>query len=251
MATDDAYLSCQSLFAEFPQAARVTETPWAERSMVLMVPDGDKPRFFILSQEVAAGSPFSLFPWRAPGATTVSPGQSVPDAVGRVLARGVPVPRHGSLFGWTAGSEVTALVSAYTRYTPRTPTPSWAVMPCLDARRDTWPPFTCRKQLGRWFWEYVRSGIILDLHDAIAETSGTVFWVDTTELLGSGCCAVRCDVTVADSLTLPAGRYVYYQAALSGPPVPALEVLLRRRDTSDLAPRFRATTASLRSAECQ
>lgn len=248
----DAYRRCQSLFAEFPLAARVTKTPWPERSMVLMVPDSARPRFFILSQEDTTGSPFSLFPWRAPGATLIPPGcDSLADEDAEALTLGVPIPPHGSLFGWVSGSAVTALICAYARYSPQTPTPSWAVMPCLDASRDGWPPFTCKKLLGRWFWEYVRSGNIRDLKSAVAMAPGTVFWVDTTELLGAGCCAVARDIAIADGLTLPKGRYLYYQAALSGTLVPPLRMLLRDPARADLASRSGAEGTNLESAECR
>lgn len=248
MRAGDAYVRCQTLFVEYPQAVRLAGTsvngapvngaPWAERSMVLMVRGGDRPRFFILSQEDPAGGPFCLFPWRAPGATLIPLAcEYLPDADAEVLTLGVPIPRHESVFGWVSGSAITGLILAYGRYTPQSPTPNWAVLPCLDTPRDGWPPFTYKKVLGRWFWEYVRSGTIRALDPGIAATRGTVLWADTTELLGADSCVVTHEVAIADGLRLPAGRYVDYQAALSGRPVPAPDALLRDAPHSDLAAR--------------
>jgi hypothetical protein len=244
MNSDDAYRRCQALFAEYPLAARLTETTGSEKSMVLMVADSDNAKFFILTQEGEDCS-FSLFPWREPGMTLIRPGRgSLAAEDCRVLTRGIPIPRHGSLFGWVSGMSITALISAYTRYTPQTPVPSWAVMPSIDGDRGEWPPFTSRKLLGRWFWEYVRSGIIRDLQSIIALVPETVFWVDTTELIGSGCCVVARDVPATSGQILRKGRYVYYQAVISGAPVPSLDALLRDSSRTDLASRFGAETAS-------
>jgi hypothetical protein len=238
----DAYVRCQALFAEFPQAVELTEVPedsghsWAERSMVLMVPDGDKGRFFILCQADKPGSPFTLLPWRRPGLTTIRAGGcGLAGNAAEVLTDGIPVPRHGSLFGWVSGATITALIASYTQYTPQSPTPNWAFMPWIDGAREQRPQFGVRKLLGRWFWEYLRSGTIRDLQSVIA-TPDTVFWVDTVELLGSGSCVVAREVRTADGLTLPKGRYVYYPAALSETTMPSLDTLLQDPHRTDLTP---------------
>ncbi|MGH3164758.1 MAG: hypothetical protein ACRDN0_02550, partial [Trebonia sp.] len=226
---NDAYLRCQDLFAGYPLAVRVTTLPGGrgeQKSMVLMAP-GEKEEFFILCQEKGADSPFSLFPWRAQGTTLIRPdGGDLAAPCPHVLSDGVPIPRHGSLFGWVWGTSVTALISTYTRYTSRSPVPSWAVMPWVDGTRDQWPPFTFEKLLGRWFWEYVRSGTVRDMESVIAGTPDTMFWTDTTDVLGSGSCAVARDIRTADGLVLPMGRYVRHQVALSGAAIPSLESLL-------------------------
>ncbi|HSZ43212.1 MAG TPA: hypothetical protein VK817_24890 [Trebonia sp.] len=234
---NDAYLRCRDLFAGYPLAVRTTTLPGgrAEKSMVLMAP-GEREEFFILCQDDGAGSPFSLFPWRAQGMTLIRPdsgdlGQPCP----HVLSDGVPIPRHGSLFGWVSGASVTALISAYTRYTPGSPVPSWAVMPWADGSRDQWPPFTFEKLLGRWFWEYVRSGTVRDMEGIIATAPDTVFWTDATDIPGSACYAVARDVRAADGLVLSRGRYVHRQAALSGTALPSLESLLRNPGRIDLS----------------
>jgi hypothetical protein len=264
---NDAYLRCQDLFAGYPLAVRVTRLPGGrgdERSMVLLAP-GEKEEFFLLCQDGDADSPFTLFPWRAQGMTLIRPdGGDLQDPCRHVLSDGVPIPRHGSLFGWVSGVSVTALISAYTKYTPRSPVPSWAVLPWADGTRDQWPPFTFEKLLGRWFWEYVRSGTVRDMESVIAASPDTVFWTDTalstdtvlstdtapsTDMLstdpvfwtgtggvpGAGCCAVARDIRAADGLVLPRGRYVHRQLALSGTAIPPLESLLASPGRIDLS----------------
>lgn len=204
--------------------------------MVLMAPGDGRPRFFILSQESTAGKPFSLFPWRAPGTTVIIRGPgSLPDEAAEALACGVPIPPHGSIFGWAAGSAVTALVFAYARYTPQSPVPGWSVLPCLEVPRGQWPPRSYKKVLGRWFWQYVRAGAVLDLRDDIAAAPGALLWSGAAQLPDSECCAVARDVALTGGLRLPAGRYVPYQAALADVPIPALDVLLRDPSRRDLA----------------
>jgi hypothetical protein len=205
--------------------------------MVLMVPGGDKGRFFILCQADKPGSPFALLPWRRPGLTTIRPGCcGLAGDEAAVLTEGIPVPRHGSLFGWVSGATITALIASYTQYTPQSPTPSWTYMPLIDGAREQRPQFGVRKLLGRWFWEYLRCGTIRDMQSVIAATPDTVFWVDTVELLGSGSCVVAREVRTADGLTLPQGRYVYNRAALPRTTVPSLDTLLRDPNRTDLAP---------------
>ena len=113
-------------------------------------------------------------------------------------------------------------------------------MPCIDVPRGQWPPLTVKKRLGRWFWAYLRSGAMRDMHTVVAATSDAMFWVGMTDIPDSGVCVVRRDIAVAEDLILPKGRYVDYQAAVSGVPVPALDALLRDPGRSDLAPAFRA-----------
>lgn len=241
----DAFARCESLFADYPQAIETTEItgnpgdPWTERSMVLMVPGDGKPDFYILSRTEAPASPFELLPWRAPELTTIEPGDGGTDpGAARVLTDGIPIPGHGSLFGWVSGTAVTALIAAYTQYTPRTPTPTWTYLPWIEETSGQLPGLAARKLLGRWFWEYVRSGDIRDLSDVIASTPGTVFWVDTVELLGSGSCVVARDVHAANGLTLPRGRYVYRGAAARRAAVPSIDTLLRDPSRTDLSPAF-------------
>ena len=72
------------------------------------------------------------------------------------LTSGVPLPQDGSLFGWTHGGAVTALVAVYTQYTPTSPVPVWTIMPLAGVPEPQWPPFTDERLFGPWFWEHFR-----------------------------------------------------------------------------------------------
>jgi hypothetical protein len=242
---DSPYETCHELFAEYHLAAKTIDRSGLVRSMVLLLPDGDSARFFMLVADQTKGrTAFSLFAWRTEGRVDVRlDGGAVPDVFAAALARGVPIPRDGSLFGWARGEAVTTLIGVQARYTPTSPVPSWAVMPLADSSVSEWPPFTRDRFLGPWFWEDYRAGAIVPLDGLIARTSGLVFWVDTKDTLGSDCCAVARDITNAEGYTLRRGRYVYYEVLLGGKPVPPLAQLLAEPGKTDLGPRFQLVGA--------
>jgi hypothetical protein len=212
--------------------------------MVLMLHSGDDVGFFVLSRDYSEGMPvYSLRPWHANGIVDIEADdggaiRTVPDILVNAVTRGVPIPRHGSMFGWRCGNPVTALVAVYAKYTPSCPEPCWTVMPLVGIPEAQWPPFTGECLLGHWFWEHYRAGSIVSLGGLIAETPDTVFWADTEAILGWDCCAVAHDVSSREGFTLRRGRYVYYQALRAGKPVPSLSVLLSDICKTDLAPRF-------------
>ena len=162
-----------------------------------------------------------------------------PEVAVRVLSSAVPMPRHGSLFGWLSQDIVTALIPVYTTVTPTAPEPSWTVLPRADVPETQWPPFADEDLFGHWFWEYYQAGTVVYLDDMIAETQDTVFWVDTTAILGTNCFAVSADVKDPAGFTLPQGRYMTYMALRDGGPVPSLSDLLADPSRTDIAPRFR------------
>ncbi len=238
--TDFLNEACEGLFRDYPLAVTPGIHGGADRSMVLMFRDGYDSDFFVLSRGSREGQPFySLRPWLTGQAANIEIHASdMSRVVMKVVTRGVPMPRHGSLLGWASGSDITALVAFYASYSPMSPDPYWAMMPSADIPQSSWPPFTSEPFLGCWFWEYYRAGNMSSLDDLIAGTAGTVFWINTTAVLGSDCCAVARDIRSPDGRTLPRGRYVYHEALRAGKPVPPLRILLAAAGKADLASRF-------------
>jgi hypothetical protein len=240
--TSSPYEACRTLFARYPQAAGTVDPSGTVYSMVLMLPDGDDAGFFVLShQHGESGSSYSLWSWPAGDVVDIDAEGSTPVPVHAVSAVtcGVPIPRDGSLLGWTRGDEVTALIVIYARYTSAHPEPGWAVMPRAGTPEALWPSFTGGPLFGHWSWEQYWAGSIVSLDRLIAAVPGAVCWVDTTATLGSNCCVVASDITDPSGYTLRRGRYVDYEVLRAGKTVPALEALLADPDKIDLAPRFR------------
>jgi hypothetical protein len=242
--TSSLYEACGGLFAGYPLAVGTASSKGSARSMVLLNQDGDDAGFLVLTQDHGEGCPsYSLRPWRGPGNVEIGPSSdgAVPDMFAAAIAHGVPLPRHGSIYGWEDGGFITALIAVYAEHTPESPLPSWAAMPLVGIPEAQWPPFVDEPLFGHWFWEHCRAKKIMPLGDLIAATPGVVFWTDTGAILGSGCCAVAHDIRSLEGPMLQRGRYVYYQALRAGKPVPSLRVLLAATGKIDLAPRFRRT----------
>jgi hypothetical protein len=230
--------ACSDLFAGYPLAItsfrhgnKVTE------SLVLMVLDDQDICFFTLSRPP---DPPSLVPWDNSNTKNVNPGSypNDPDDIAGALVRGIPLPRHGSLFGWTPGDCISSLIAFYANPTPPRRLPSWTVMPLVGTPEKRWPPFTNEPVFGRWFWQYYNAGKVVNLGCLISETPCTVFWAPTKGILGSDCCVVAHDIETPEGLMLPRGRYVYSEALQEGKTVPSLETLLADDRKIDLASRF-------------
>jgi hypothetical protein len=240
------YQACQDLFADYPLAARVANRSGSLRTMVLAVPTGDSARFYILMEEGLKDRPrYSFHPWR--GTETVLIGAAdeaaPPEVAVDAVACGVPMPRHGSLFGWLSGDIVTALIPVYTTSTPTSPEPSWTVLPRADVPETQWPPFADEELFGHWFWDYYQDEIIVCLANMIAGTQNTVFWVDTAASLGTNCFAVADDIKDQAGRTLPHGRYVTYTVLRARRTVPSLADLLTDPTRTDVSSRLRAWLA--------
>jgi hypothetical protein len=210
--------------------------------MVLTVREGDDIRFFVLAQSCGAGPPlFSVSPWPAGDIVDIDADgrTAVPDVLASAVTRGVPLPRHGSVFGWTGADVITSIVVIYTDPAPERPLPRWTVMPLAGIVENEWPPFTGRHFFGSWFWEHYDSGSLVLLDGVIAEHPGTVFWVSTHSVLGADCCAVARDIKNPQGRILRRGRYVYSEILRSREPVPSLTALLADTSKTDLTPRFR------------
>ena len=232
---------CGGLFSDYPLAVTPDDESGAVRSLVLMSRDGDDAEFFVLSRDAREGRlRYSLRPWHTGEfANTEIHAAEVSSVVLKVVTRGVPIPRHGSLLGWARGNDITALVAFYARYSRASPKPHWAMMPLADSPMESWPPFTGEPLFGYWFWDYYKAGAISPLDELIAGIPGAVFWVNTKSVLGSDCCAVARDINTLEGHRLRRGRYVYYEALRAGEPVPSLRTLLAATDKTDLASRFR------------
>jgi hypothetical protein len=245
--TDSVYDACRELFADYPLAVSALDATSKTCSMVLLLLDGDEARFFVLVHNPGVRSPsFSVFPWRAAGDARIEPhgvvsDGAVPDGIVDAVTCGVPIPADGSVFGWTVGETVTALVAVRARYTPTSPVPGWATMPLAGVQEVHWPPFAAERFFGHWFWEYHRTGRVVCLDELIAQTNDTVFWVDTKTSLGVDCCVVARDITSLEGHTLQRGCYIYYDVLCAGNQAPSLAALLASTAKTDLAPRFRSS----------
>ena len=225
--TTSLYAVCQQLFADYPLAVKKLDPQGAAFNMVLMLEGPGEPEFFIISYW--AGGPYSLARWR---------GDEVPDGQAEgILSAAVPLPRDGSMFGWLDQGEVTATMIIYARYSPKHPVPGWAVSALAGRPEEQWPPFTGLTLADSRFWDHYRAGQIVDLAPLVAETPGSVFWVQAPAPLHA-CCAVAHDVTAPQGWVLPQGVYVWYQSLRDGEPVPSLADLLADPSKTDLAPRF-------------
>jgi hypothetical protein len=205
--------------------------------MLLMLPDGDSARFFVLTHDRRNGrSLFSLRLRDASESVDIREGDedAVPDAAVNVVTQGVPIPRDGSFFGWRHGDAIVALMPVYT-----SPEPFCVVMPHADVPEVRWPPFTEECLPGLWFWKHYGAGRIISVAGLIAGAPATVFWANTKSALGADCCVVARDIEDSDGYTLPCGVYAYYKVLRDGNPVPSLAALLTDSSKADLAPRLR------------
>jgi hypothetical protein len=236
------YLACSDLFSNFPLAATDADPVGAVRSMVLMLRDIDEASFFVLTQRCSgATAGYSLSSWPAGDAWDIEaegPAR-VPDALAKAITDGVPLPRHGSMFGWADHASFGALIVIYTEHAPERPLPRWAVLPRCDIPETRWPPFTGRRFFGQWFWDDYHAGRVSPLDGLIRAAPNTVYWVDTQARLGADSCAVVCDVKGRDGRVLRRGAYLYSEALRRGGPLPSLQELLADSRKTDLAPRFR------------
>ena len=239
--TNSLFQACREMFDSYPQAARTVNESGTVLSMVVMLQGGDHAGFYVLSQDGGKDRPTYLL-WSWPAGDIVDiPAEStaaVPNMAVDAVARGVPIPRDGSLFGWVHEGVIAALIVIYAESAPSSSDPGWAVMPLAGTPETQWPPFTGEPLFGRWSWEQCRAGRIISLDGLIAETPDTVWWVDTKAVLDSNCCAIARDITTLEGHTLRRGCYVYYQALQAGKPIPLLNELLGAPDKIDLAPGF-------------
>lgn len=236
------YDKCRDLFAGYPLAVQPAGRSGAMHSMILMLQDGIHDGFFVLAHDFSQDkSLFWVWSWPAGSVADIKADGTadIPDGAAKAITQGVPIPRNGSLFGWTPGGAITALVVVYTDYTPRYAEPGWAVMPLAGTPEAQWPPFTGYPLFGHWTWEGDPAGSVVPIDELVAGNPDTVFWVDTNAILGSDCCVVARDLTSPEGHTLRRGRYAYHEALRTSKPVPSLSALISDPGRIDLAPRFK------------
>jgi hypothetical protein len=237
------YEKCQELFTGYPLAIRTINQRRTVRSMVLILAEAQGVRSFVLLQDCSEGSPvYSISSWCGCDKVDIEEGDvdGVTKVEVKAITCAVPLPRHGSLFGWRSGDTITALVTFHADCTPTCPEPSWKVMPHVGISHDCWPPFTDEPFLGQWFWSHHRAGRIVSLGGLIAGQPGVVFWTDREEILGRDCCVVAHDITSSNGYSLRMGRYVHYGALRIQGPIPPVNSLLADVGKVDLAPRFQS-----------
>jgi hypothetical protein len=236
------YETCAELFASYPLAAEPLDGAGRAHSMVLMTRDQEAASFWLLARvhrdDVAPA--YSLYSWSS-GVGLVIDSTSIPvtEPARNALTQGVPLPRHGSLFGWVERGNVSALVGFDTTYEPAGPPPRWSVMPRMETPPALWPPFTREMLFGPWFWEYYEAGALVSLDRLIFKNPRTVFWVSTTASIGSDCCAVARKIKRGKRYALKRGRYVASEVLCAGKKVPPLRTLLADERKVDVSPRFR------------
>lgn len=240
MSADGAYQVCRQKFADHPLAVRPLRLDGQLiREMILIQRREDEVDFSVLQQHGdGPAAIYSLSPWPDGDAVTISHDESISSGVAEVVADGVPLPRHGSLFGWSNGEAFTTLIPAYTDPTVTSSLPSWSVMPLAGSRETEWPPFVNEPYLGGWFWDYLRAGRLVSLATFVAETPDTIFWADTKSILGSDTCVVARDVVKTEGPALRRGAYVYARALRARLSVPPLADLLAAPATVDIAEFF-------------
>lgn len=238
-----AYLACRYLFNEYPLAVSGVDHIPAMHTMVLMLCDGEQVRFFVLMRiRGRSRTDYTLSPWGATGAVEIAAdGGEVPGLVAHVVEQGIPLPRDGSLFGWAYQEIVTALIVIYASYRPDSPAPVWSVMPLVGTPESQWPPFSIERFFGRWFWKDYQAGNIVLLDGLIAANPGIVFWLDTYQALGSGCCVVASDIKTSEGRILRRGKYLGAAALRAGAAMPSLTSLLAEAGKTDLAFRFQVS----------
>jgi hypothetical protein len=243
------YKGCENLFADYPLAVEPVTAGRTQARMALVLESGTGTTSWTLHW-VKDGQPSAFFtvrPWRdrdqgvviGSGGRTGQQGALSFEEAARVVITSVPFPRNGSMFGWKDGDTVTALILFYSD--PETDEePVRSCMPLAGTPESQWPPFLGERLFGSWFWEYCRTGRIVDLGSLAGQTQRMVFWVPLEiPSAGPGCVAVKADLAAGDgTFTLPRGCYAWWKALRGGAPVPPLADLLADPRKIDLGTRF-------------
>jgi hypothetical protein len=230
------FAACLQLFRFHPLAVAPPGTDGADGSMVLR---HRKAGYFVLTRE--GGDAFVLRSWNSRDGIEekIRPRESVPDLVCEVIARCLPVPRHGTLLGWITGKQVTALLPVHSAPDPGSsspaPGPEVRVLPLEETSQEWhWPPFTL-DPLDEWrLWEYVDWNELVDVAPLIDEHPGCVLWVPSPDGRRTGHVIVTENLR-AEKYWMPAGVYADHWTLREGLPAPSVGELLKRPKVVDLA----------------
>ena len=253
-ADDSVFAACLRLFYRYPLAIRRHYAEHRYGSLVLMDRGTGGARHYVLIMEW--DDLFVIRPWdRRDGARVpIRRGEPVSDGVRRVIESAVPVPRDGTLLGWTAGHKVEALVAAHGRLTEpwddASAVPGVTVMPVAGSQPVGWPPFAARPLDGGRLWEHLARGHLADLTPLVSRHPGYVFWVPGSDGRSGGWTGARVVVTErlnTSELWLPAGVYADRQVHSEGAPRRTASQLLALPGVVDLA---RGQPHLLRLAGC-
>jgi hypothetical protein len=186
---------------------------------------------------------FVTRPWNGQDAgAETRPPEAVDDAIVRVIANGMPVPRDGTLLGWVPDRQVTAMLSVHSGHPPGSgaavPVPEIQVMPMAGTGALDWPPFTASPFVGGRLWDYLDRGQIVDVFPLLTRSAGQAFLVPSPNPLssrrGARCVVVTGDLT-AEEYWLPAGVYMDQWLLREGVPAPPARHLLALPGTVPLA----------------
>lgn len=230
-----SFAACTQLFRSHPLAVAPPGPDGGDGTMVLR---HRKAGFFVLTQE--GDDAFILRSWDSRDGIEekIRPREPVPDLVCDVIARCLPVPRHGSLLGWITGKQVTALMPVHAlppSGPDPVPEPEMRVLPLSETDEGWhWPPFTLNP-LDEWrLWEYIDWHEMADVLPLIAGNPGSVSWVRSPDGRRTGHVIVRENLR-AEKFWVPAGVYADHWTLRDGMPAPAAGELLARGNAADLA----------------
>ena len=209
--------------------------------MVLMNRSAGGPGYFVLSWP--QDGLFIIRPWsRQEDSETITPDGEVPDAVFRVIAHSMPVPRDGTLLGWVEDRQVTAMLAVHSAPPAVTgaavPFPEIRVMPLAGTSELDWPPFTGSPLVDGRLWDYLDRSKLVDIGPLLTGRAGQAFWVPSprghSPKHGAGCVVLPRNLP-GEECWLPAGVYIHHWMLREGIPVPAPAQLLALPSAVDMA----------------
>jgi hypothetical protein len=242
------FATCLRLFRHYPLAVRRHYAEHRFGSMVLMTRDAGVSRFFVLIMEW--DDLFVLRHWDRRDGARVEIGRDEPVLadVREVIESGVPVPRDGALFGWVAGHQVRAVLTAYGRlpepWDDASAVPGVLVLPHAGSQPAEWPPLAAGPLDDGRLWEYVARGQLADLAPLVSRQAGRVFLVpggdgrdarDGRDGRRAGARIVVTERMADDDFWLPAGIYADHMTLREGTQVLTARQLLALPSVVDLA----------------
>ena len=240
------FAACRQLFRYHPLA--VNQPPAGAGGLATMVVRDRTAGFFVLTRPEE--NRFILRSWHERDGVEeeIRRGRPVPDLARQVIATCLPVPRHGSLFGWIACRQVTALLAV--RSAPpsshgsspgdasapaRLAGPEVRVLPLEGTTKQWhWPPFTV-SPLDDWrLWEYIEWREIVDVMPLLGARPGRAFWVPAPDGRPTGHVVLTENVRT-DAFWLPEGVYCDHWTLREGIEAPPADSLIASPRAVDLS----------------